>query len=232
MLRKILRKIVPVYAILPLCLTALSMLCSYQVAKFCQMLFGFHNPTDLSLTFDILTPFIPGWAWIYIGSYFFWLYVYTTAAKDGVNTVCKLAVADIVGKLICLVLFLAFPTTNVRPTVEGRGLTPLLMIIIYRLDTPTNLFPSIHCFIAYLGTRYILTAKNLKHKTLHCMFSVAGTILVFASTLFTKQHVALDILGAIVVTEIGIAVAGFTPLPRLLEKWNERFTKTSLCQRL
>ena len=213
-----------------MCLTALSLLCSYQAAKLYQFLFGFTDPRDLTIAFDLSTPFLPGWVWVYLGSYIFWIYVYTTAARDSMETACKLAAADIVGKLICLIFFLAFPTTNVRPTVEGTDLTAFLMRMVYTLDTPTNLFPSIHCFIAWMGTRYILTAKNLKHTRLHCCISPVGCLLVFASTLLTKQHVLWDIIGSIAVAEVGILVARISPLPSLVEKLSRKFIETSVCK--
>ncbi len=230
MIRGLLRKLVPQYAVFPMLLTAISMLCSYQAAKVLQMIFDFSNAIDLTTTFDRLTPFLPGWSLIYIGSYFFWFYVYTTASRDSVQTACRLAAADMIGKLICLVFFLTMPTTNVRPETEGSGFTMFLMRTIYRLDTPTNLFPSAHCFIAWLGTRYILTAKNLAHKWLHRSIAFIGTLLVFASTLFTKQHVIWDIFGAVAVAELGILVARFSPLPLLIGKWNQKFSDSPLCK--
>lgn len=231
-MRKTLRKMIPIHAVLPLLLTAGSMLCSYQAAKLWQMIFGFHDPADLSLAFDLQTPFRPGWAWVYLLSYFFWMYVYITTARDSESSACKLAVSDITGKLICLLFFLLFPTTNIRPEVSGTGFTAFLMRTIYRMDSPTNLFPSIHCFIAWLGTRCIFSVNNLRHKGFHCAFSVAGTLLVFASTLFTKQHVVLDVLGGMAVAEIGLLIARFSPLPRLLKKWNGAFMQTPLCKHL
>ena len=193
------------------------------------MIFRFQNALDMSLPFDLATPFIPGWGWIYIGSFAFWIYLYTTVAQDSPEAAYKLSIADCVGKLISLVFFLALPTTNVRPEVEGSSLTALLMRIIYAMDTPTNLFPSIHCFIVWLGTRYIFSCKNLKRKSLHCFISLCGTLLVFASTLFTKQHVVLDVFGGIAAAEIGWLIATFSPLSNILQKWNERFMKTKLC---
>ena len=230
MLRKNLRKIVPTHAILPLCMTALSLLCSYQAAKLYQFLFGFTNATDLTTVFDLATPFLPGWVWVYLGSYFFWIYVYTTAARDSMETACKLAAADMIGKLICLVFFLTFPTTNVRPEVNGTGLTPFLMKAVYTLDTPTNLFPSIHCFIAWLGSRYIFTSRNLKKKRLHCAIALLGSLLVFASTLYTKQHVIWDVFGAVIVAEIGIFLSHILPIPTMITKWNRKFVTSSLCK--
>lgn len=222
-MRKRLGKVFPPHTVLPLLLTAIGMLCSYQAAKIVQMIFGFHNPHDLSLSFDLQTPFLPGWGWIYIASYFFWIYLYVASARESIEIACKLAVADFTGKMICLVFFLVFPTTNVRPSVEGSGLTMLLMRIIYKLDTPTNLFPSLHCFVSWLGMRHILKVRNLKHKWIHYSLSICGTLLVFASTLFTKQHVVVDVLGGIVVAEIGILIARLSPLSSQVQKWNLKF---------
>ncbi len=232
MIRQALRKIVPTHAILPLCLTALTMVCSYMGAKVFQFLFGFENPTDLSLAFDLATPFLPGWVWAYVGSYFFWIYQYTTVARESPAAACKLAVADGCAKMICLVFFLAFPTTNTRPVVEGSGLTVFLMKTIFFLDTPTNLFPSIHCFVAWMGTRCLYECKTLRRKGLVCTLCTIGTLLVFLSTLLTKQHVVLDVIGGIAVAEIGWLIARFTPLPQLLERKNQAFMKTKLCKLL
>ena len=228
MIRKTLGKVFPVYTILPLCLTAVSMLCSYQAAKLFQLIFGFSDPFDLTLSFDAQTPFVPGWIWLYVGSYIFWCYIYIIAAKDSAETACKLAVADFRGKMIALVFFLAVPTTNERPTVEGSGITAFLMRFIYFMDTPTNLFPSIHCFVAWLGTRYVFTTKHLKHKWLHCIVSIIGTFLVFGSTLYTKQHVLLDVLGGIAIGEIGFLVAHFSPLSTYLKHRNDKFPETKV----
>ncbi len=232
MIRRQLRKLVPTYAILPLCLTALTMLCSYQAAKLFQLIFGYENAVDITSAFDRATPFQPIWILAYIGSYFFWIYQYTTVAKESPAMACRLAVADGVAKLICLVFFVAFPTTNVRPELEGSGIGVFLTRLIYLLDTPTNLFPSIHCFVAWMGTRYLFACKHLRRKWLTCILCLIGTLMVFLSTLLTKQHVLIDVIGGVTVAEIGCLVARFTPLPKQLSRANEKFMQTKLCQYL
>lgn len=232
MIRRQLRKLVPTYAILPLCLTALTMLCSYQGAKLFQLIFGYENAVDITSSFDRATPFQPIWILAYIGSYFFWIFQYTTVAKESPAMACRLAVADAVAKMICLVIFVAYPTTNTRPPLEGSGVGVFLTQLIYWLDTPTNLFPSIHCFVAWMGTRYLFSCKHLRHKWITCTLCFIGTVMVFLSTLLTKQHVLVDVIGGVAVAEIGCLVARFTPLPEKLEQANEKFMKTKLCQYL
>lgn len=229
MFRRTLRKIIPTYAIFPLVLTGLTDVIAYMGAKLLQSIFSF-SYIDLTTPWDAAFPFSPIWVLIYIGTYAFWIYQYTTVAKESPEAACRLAAADTVAKLLCLIFFLAVPTTNVRPEVEGTGLIPFFMRAIYALDTPTNLFPSIHCFVAWMGTRYMLQCKNLRHKALTRALCVIGSLLVFASTLYTKQHVLLDVIGGVAVAEVGYLAARFTKLPALIGKLNDRFLKTPLCK--
>lgn len=232
MLRRLLRKLVPTHAILPLCMTGLMMAFSYAGAKLFQLLFGWENAIDITSSFDRATPFMPVWILVYIGSYFFWIYQYTTVAKESPAMACRLAVADAVAKVICLIFFVALPTTNVRPEVECGGVIGFLMRLIYWIDTPTNLFPSAHCFVAWMGTRYLFECKKLRHKALTCSLCLIGTLMIFLSTLFTKQHVIIDVFGGIAVAEIGWLVARFTSLPSRFERLNEKFMQTKLCSYL
>lgn len=229
MLRHTLRKIIPTYAVLPLILTGLMNLFAYQGAKFVQLFTGNTNALDMTAAWDHAFPFQPAWVLVYIGTFVFWTYQYTTVARESPAMAYRLSAADFVAKLICFVFFIVLPTTNVRPSVEGSGFIPFVMRFIYWVDTPTNLFPSIHCFVAWLGTRYIYECKSLRHRALTSALCTVGTLLVFASTLFTKQHVLLDVISGVAVAEIGWLIARFTRLPRVLERLNEKFMRTRLC---
>ena len=104
------------------------------------------------------------------------------------------------------------------------------MRTIWLLDTPTNLFPSIHCFVSWLGTRYIYECRSLRHRGLTCTLCTVGSVLVFLATMFTKQHVFYDVIGGVAVAEIGWLVARYTGLPRLFERLNGRFLRTALAK--
>lgn len=228
MLRRLWRRFVPTYAILPLTITGITNLLSYQLAKVIQWIFGTGQLHDMTLSIDNYFSFEPVWVLVYIASYLFWFLQYSAAARNGPETAYRLAVADAAAKLIGLIFFIALPTTNVRPAVEGTGVVPFLMRTIYFFDTPTNLFPSFHCFIAWLGTRYIFRCKYWKHKGLICTLCVIGSVLVFLSTLYTKQHVFLDILGGIALAELGYFIGQHTSFYKRIERMNRRFLKTKL----
>ena len=229
MFRRTLRKIIPTYTILPLLLTWFSNLFAYQGAKFIQLFTGYADAIDMTTAWDRATPFCPVWVLMYIGTFVFWFYQYTTVARESPKMAYRMATADFVAKMICMVFFIVMPTTNVRPEVEGTGFIPFVMRFIYWIDTPTNLFPSIHCFVSWLGTRYIYECKSLRHRVLTSILCTIGSLLVFASTLLTKQHVLPDVISGVIVAEIGWLVARFTKLPNVLERLNEKFMKTRLC---
>ena len=229
MFRKLLRKLIPTYAILPLAITGLANLIAYSGVKLLQLLPGFPS-ADLTGVVDGYFPFQPAWVLMYIGTFLFWIFQYTTVARESPAMAYRLAAGDFVAKMICMLFFIFLPTTNVRPEVTGDGFIPFLMRFIYWIDTPTNLFPSIHCFVAWMGTHYMFLTKKVRRKPLVCILCVIGSLMVFASTLFTKQHVFWDVIGGVVVAEIGFFAAKFTGLPNVVEKLNEKFMKTRLCQ--
>ncbi len=227
MIQRTLRKFFPSYASLPLCITGLGNLFAYQGAKLLQEIFDFQY-FSIATAWDDFFAFDPTWVVIYILSYIFWAYQYITVAKDSPQKAYQLACADAVAKLICFICFICLPVTLERPEVNESGLIPFLMRTIYKLDTPTNLLPSAHCFIAWLGTRYMFECKKLRFKWLTCTLCLIGSILVFLSTLHTKQHVLWDVAAGVAVAEIGWLVARFTSLPSFIGKLNEKFMKTKL----
>lgn len=229
MLRRQIRRIIPGYAALPLILTGLMNLIAYQLTKLLQFIW-LPQMTDMTTELDRAIPFCPVWVYVYLGTFLFWIYQNVTVARENPEAACRLAAADLTAKVVCFLFFVFLPTTNVRPEVTTGGLTGFLMRFVYWIDTPTNLFPSIHCFVAWLGTRMLFESRHLKHKHLTCTLCVSCSVLVFLSTLFTKQHVIWDIFAGVVVAELGFCVAKYTPLTKLLMRWNERLMETRVGQ--
>lgn len=225
--RKTLRKIIPSHAIFPLILTGVSLAMSFGLAKVIQAFVSF-NYRDISMSVDLFFSFRPEWVLIYVGSYVFWFLTFTSVARESPRKACFLAAADMASKFLCLLFFVFLPTTNIRPEFEVKDFFTFGMNVIYSADTPTNLFPSMHCSIAWMGTVLLFRSGNLKHKIPVCIFSLIFCILIFLSTLYTKQHVVVDVIGGILVAELGLLLARFTPLTLWIERLNERFMKTKL----
>ena len=91
------------------------------------------------------------------------------------------------------------PTTNIRPSEVGTGLSGVLMSFMQGIDAPTNLFPSIHCLVSWFC--FAAIRGNDKIPKWYRVLSGVFAVLVCASTQFTKQHYLIDVLGAVVISE-------------------------------
>lgn len=95
--------------------------------------------------------------------------------------------------------FVILPTTNIRPSEVGTGLSGVLMSFMQGIDAPTNLFPSIHCLVSWFC--FAAIRGNDKIPKWYRVLSGVFAVLVCASTQFTKQHYLIDVLGAVVISE-------------------------------
>ncbi|MDE6635131.1 MAG: phosphatidic acid phosphatase, partial [Lachnospiraceae bacterium] len=74
---------------------------------------------------------------------------YILATHEGKEAWFRFAAADMLSRVVCLVFFILLPTTNIRPEITTSDFTSRLVQLIYALDKPTNLFPSIHCLVSW-----------------------------------------------------------------------------------
>lgn len=186
---------------------------------------------------DNAFPLCPLWVIIYILSFLYWLINYVLIARDHTGMAYRFVGADIICKFVSFLCFIFLPTTlvgDVQPSLDGFGGEAFLLRLIYSADLPVNLFPSLHCVVAWLSCRPLLDCKNIK--PWYKVFSFVFTFLIFLSTLYTKQHYFLDVIGGWVLAEVSYDLVGYTPLPRWLRRANLYFRGTdelpqSLCRR-
>ncbi len=165
-----------------------------------------HMTTDL----DLAVPFLPWTVAVYVGAYFFWAVNYVLALRLGEERAWRFLAADMLGKSVCLAAFLLLPTAQLRPAVpEGAPLGGLLEII-YLLDTPDNLFPSIHCLNSWLCWAGLRGCRDVPAG--YRAFTLAAALAICLSTLTTKQHVLADMIGGLILGELCWQIAGRTGL--------------------
>lgn len=148
---------------------------------------------------DHKIPFVPWTVIFYLSCYLFWLVNYVIGSRQDRREAFRLLAADFFAKTICLLCFLLFPTTNTRPFVEGANIWEKMMLSVYAADAADNLFPSIHCLTSWFC--YIAIRKNLKIHSPYKVFSLIYALCVCISTLTTKQHVILDMIGGVFLAE-------------------------------
>lgn len=103
------------------------------------------------------------------------------------------------GMFISLIIYFIFPTgQNLRVNLNNENICQFIISLIYTVDTPTNVCPSIHVYNSIM--MYISLYKNSvfdKNKLLQIMLFIL-VILICLSTLFIKQHAFIDVIAAIV----------------------------------
>ena len=146
---------------------------------------------------DDRIPFCEGFAVFYVGWYFLlagsllWFLVYDPESFKRLQTYI------IAVQLMATAVYVLYPSCQrLRPEVFPRvNFLTALMGVIYAIDTPTGVFPSLHVAIS-LG----IASTWLREKSVSRW--VRGGIVWFCfmvvlSVSFVKQHSVLDILGAI-----------------------------------
>jgi membrane-associated phospholipid phosphatase len=184
---------------------------------------------DFSIPFDRIIPFVPAFIVIYILAYVQWGYGIYYLISHGRDVCFKFISATMIGEVICLLTFLFVPTALVgnvtRPEIVGNDAFSWMTSVIYSLDEPNNLFPSLHCFASWMCFRGIFYIEREKRNRAYTVFSLVFSLLVFASTVFVKQHVVVDIIGGVALVEAAILIEKLTKAHRVLYALDRRLFK-------
>ena len=197
------KTLVPAYARRPLIAVAAVGMLAYFGTRLIAGGFVHH---DFSIPLDEKIPFVPAFSIIYVLAYVQWVAGYLLIARESREVCRRVLTGEIIAKLICMVFFIAVPTTMARAEIHSGGFFNWIVSCLYGLDAPDNLFPSIHCLDSWICFRGALQMK--KTGRWYSRFSLVFTLLVFASTVLIKQHVLVDIPAGILVAEIGLFLSG------------------------
>lgn len=214
-------KILPPYAVLPLILCPIINMVVYSGA---QLIVRGQHHYDFTTAWDNMIPVVPAWTLVYLGCFLIWIVNYILVCRESRGICYEFLSAEALSKLICGVFFLFLPTTNLRPELVGNdGFTQMLRFV-YTVDQPVNLFPSIHCLAIWYSWRGLIKCEKVPgwYKWISFLF----VWMVFLSVLYTKQHVLVDIVGGVVVAEIGWYLSGKLHLGNVYERLNSRVKVT------
>lgn len=160
-------------------------------------------PWNTSLPIDFSIPFLPGFMALY--ALWYPILIFTSlmlayyAPEDFKRFMRYLAVT-----FFCSELFWFFVPTYqpLRPvSLQVTDLWTWMLEFLYRVDTPTNVFPSLHV-VGSLGAAFCFwmsrPLRAMKGMRILMTILAAG---ISISTVFVKQHTLLDVL-------CGVAVSG------------------------
>ena len=112
----------------------------------------------------------------------------------------KLCIMLATGMTVFIVISYLFPNGHqLRPVSFPRdNIFTHLVQALYRTDTPTNLFPSIHCYNSLAAHIAIHNSEQLKDKKWIQRGSFILCVSIIMSTVLIKQHSIFDVLTAFV----------------------------------
>ena len=190
----------------------------FQLARLLARGLPHHN---LTLPLDAAVPFLPWTVVIYFfGCFIFWFFLYRRVAALPRPTADRFFCANLLGKVICFFCFVFFPTTMTQPEPDGPGFWDAYMRFVYWVDEPNNLFPSLHCFIAWLCWAGIRGNRQVSPLWRVSAFLMAVAVCI--STLTTRQHVMLDVAGGILLSELCWLLSGREKLRGLYSAFADR----------
>jgi len=171
-----------------------------------RLIAGEWHHYDMTTSVDKMIPFLPWTVAIYFGCYIFWGINYYMCSMQEEHKRNRFFTADALAKVICFVIFIAIPTTNIRPEITDTGIWGFLMNFLYQVDSADNLFPSIHCLVSWLC--WVGIRKETSVPKVYRIFSLLMAIAVCISTLTTYQHVIVDVIGGVLLAELVYYLAG------------------------
>jgi len=125
----------------------------------------------------------------------------------------------LIGMLISLAICTIIPNgTDFRPELNNENVFQKIVSYLYRTDTNTNVFPSIHVYNSIVANKFIIKENESK---IIKLISFTLCILICLSTVFLKQHSLLDGIASVFLYSIIILKMSFELRE---EKYIKKFT--------
>lgn len=115
---------------------------------------------------------------------------------------CKLMYVGMIGMTIFIIVSYLYPNgLELRPETFARdNIFVELTKMIYSMDTPTNVLPSIHVFNSMAVYFAVKNSPRLKENKAARVGSFLMTFSIILSTMFLKQHSVVDVLTALILS--------------------------------
>lgn len=103
-----------------------------------------------------------------------------------------------IGMTVFIITSFVYPNgQELRPVLGEGNLFVQAVKVLYWVDTPTNILPSMHVFNAAACGAAILQNEDCRRQKGITWCTVALTVLIILSTMFLKQHSVVDVVLAL-----------------------------------
>ena len=148
---------------------------------------------------DGWVPFLDWTIWVYLSEYPFMVLAVWLGTDDRERS--RLFYAFILAAAIGLAIFILWPTAVARESPGSDGVTGLLWRWLYSVDTPANALPSLH-----VANTCLAAARLRRCGGAWRIMAPVWALLIVLSTLTTKQHYAIDIVGGMALAAVCLVV--------------------------
>lgn len=166
--------------------------------------FPIFEPQFLLMTpIDLAVPFIPNTLWIYISEYVFFVIIYLLCRDE--ENLNRYVYSFFALQTTSVLIFWLWPTTFPREAFplpdDLNAATYFVFSNLRELDSPNNCFPSLHVSSVFLTSFIFLNEQKKKFPFFFCWAAA-----IAFSTLTTKQHYFVDVLGGLAMAIIFYAL--------------------------
>ena len=152
---------------------------------------------------DAYVPFVPAFSIPYVAWFFLMAFTAWHTYRRQRPVFRKFVGYILFGYAAAIAAFVLYPSAiDFRPVVTGQDPFSRLVTFLYQMDSPTNVFPSLHVIVA-VGIAFALCRTKAFGKPFLRLLWWLIALSICASTVLIKQHSVLDILGAIPVCVAG-----------------------------
>ena len=202
-----------------------------QALVFCatRIPLQYMDKLDLSIAWDARIPFRPEWIVIYVLSFASWLITFFLLFRQRKEHVYRHSAAYMLTLALTLACFMLMPAQIERPEVMGHDFFAFATRVVYFVDQPNNLCPSLHVVCSYYCWRCLYDTEGIPRW--YRRFNFVFLLLVCASVLFVKQHLIVDVPMGILVSELPLQLAKRFKWERLGYAIEKRLTNRSCAKR-
>ncbi|MDO4940125.1 MAG: phosphatase PAP2 family protein [Erysipelotrichaceae bacterium] len=174
---------------------------------------------DVSLPIDDKIPVISQFVIAYFAAFIQCIFSLYILSKQNDELGYKYLTALLICYIFCGICFFLFPTCTNRPEIVPKNIFDKLLLFIYTVDKPINVCPSIHCIWATLCGIMLHEAKGI-NKSIPRLNDIIS-LLIYLSTLFTKQHLFIDVVCGILTAIIALLIANKYSFKIFFDKANK-----------
>lgn len=164
------------------------------------------------------------WYFVVIGSV-----LYFALGSPGKKEYYQYMATLAVGMTFFLIVSYVYPNgQDLRPELTGGNLFVQAVQFLYLIDTPTNIFPSMHVFNAVACCVALFHNKKCRQSRIFTAGNIILTAAIVLSTMFLKQHSVEDVVTALILNVICYQVF-YRIIPENQEKFEKIFTRKEIC---